>query len=144
LDYANSPTDTIAAVDILEARRLMNVQVVPQANRYMLISPDQEKAMLQIANFIEVFKYGADAVALKNGELGRIYGYTVLMHTGLSAADTLFWHQSAVGFARQMNPEYATDFQLASVSQEYLLHNLYGVKVLDAGKRQVYFNGAGV
>jgi N4-gp56 family major capsid protein len=143
LDYANTPTDTVQAVDILEARRLLNVQKVPMMDRYMLISPDQEKAMLQIANFIEVDKYGADAVALKNGELGRIYGFTVLMHTELAAAQTLFWHSTACGFARQLQPEYATDFQLASVSQEYLLHNLYGVKVLDAGVRQVYFNGTG-
>ena len=143
LDYSNTPTDTVQAVDILEARRLMNVQKVPLADRYMMISPDQEKAMLQIAQFIEVDKYGADAVALKLGELGRIYGFTVLMHPELSTADTLFWHNSAVGFARQIQPEYATDFQLISVSQEYLLHNLYGVKVLDSGKRQVYFNGTG-
>ena len=112
--------------------------------RFMLISPDQEKAMLQLANFIEVDKYGADATALKNGELGRVYGFTVLMHTELAASETLFWHGSHVGFARQIQPEYATDFQLASVSQEYLLHNLYGTKVLDSGKRGVFFNGTGV
>ncbi len=113
------------------------------ADRYMLISPDAEKSMLQISNFIEVDKYGSDAVALKNGELGRIYGFTVLMHTELSAADVLFYHKTHVGYARQIAPEYATDFQLASVSQEYLLHNLYGAKVLDLGKRGIYFNGTG-
>lgn len=45
LQYANTPTDTIQAVDILEARRLLNVQVAPMEDRYMLISPDQEKAI---------------------------------------------------------------------------------------------------
>lgn len=143
LDYSNTPTDTIQAVDILEARRLLNVQKVPMAGRYMLISPDQEKAMLQIANFIEVDKYGADAVALKNGELGRIYGFTVLMHTELAANETLFYHESHAAFARQLQVEYATSFDLKSVSQEFLMHHLYGVKVLDLGKRGVFFNGAG-
>lgn len=143
LDYANTPTDTLQAVDILEARRLLNVQNVPMMDRYLIISPDQEKAMLQIANFIEVDKYGADAVALKNGELGKIYGFTVLVHNALAAIDSLIYHKSAVGFARQLQPEFATQFQLASVSDEYLLHHLYGCKVLDSGKRQVYFNGTG-
>jgi N4-gp56 family major capsid protein len=142
LDYSNTPTDTVQAADILEARRLLNVQKVPQADRFMLISPSQEKAMLQIANFIEVDKYGPNE-AIANAELGRIYGFRVLMHTELSDADTLFWHRSACGFARQVNPEFKKDMNLKGVKDEYLLHTLYGVKVLDSGKRQVYFNGSG-
>ena len=142
LDYANTPTDTIQGVDILEARRLMNVQKVPQVGRFMMISPDQEKAMLQIANFIEVDKYGPNE-AIANAELGRIYGFRVIMHTELSAAETLFYHQSAVGFARQLSPEFKTDDNLSKVAVEYLLHQIYGSAVLDSGKRQVFFNGSG-
>lgn len=80
---------------------------------------------------------------MKNGELGRIYGYTVLMHTELTAVETLFWHKSCLGFARQLGSDYHTDFQLRSVSQEYLLNHIYGVKVMDLGVRQVLFNASG-
>lgn len=142
LDYTDTVGNVIAQADILEARRLLNLQKVPMANRYMLISPDKEKQMLSIASFVEADKYGS-AQGLINGELGRIYGFTVLMHTELTANESIFYHSSAAGFARQLSPEYATDFDLKSVSQEYLLHHLYGVKVLDAGKRQVFFNGTG-
>lgn len=142
LDYVDSVGNVIAQADILEARKLLNIQKVPMADRFMVISPAKEKEMLSIASFVEADKYGS-AGGLINGELGRVYGFTVLMHTELADNDALFYHKSAVGFARQLSPEYATNFELKSVSQEYLLHHLYGAKVLDSGKRQVYFNGTG-
>jgi N4-gp56 family major capsid protein len=142
LDYANTPTDTLAQADILEARRLMNVQKVPMQDRFMVISPDQEKAVLSISDFVRADAYGS-AGGLINAELGRLYGFTVLMHTELSAAHSLFYHKSHVGWAMQLNPEFATNFDLPSVSDEYLLHQIYGVKVLDSGKRGVFFNGSG-
>lgn len=142
LDYANSPTDTLQQTDILEARRLLNVQVVPMSDRFLVVSPDQEKAMLAIADFVRADAYG-NANGLMNGELGRIYGFTVLMHTSLSGVDTLAYHKSHAGWASQLDPEFKTDFNVPKVADEYLLHMIYGVSVLDSGKRGVYFNGTG-
>ena len=142
LDYSNTPTDTLQQTDILEARRLLNVQKVPMADRFMVISPDQEKAVLLLSDFVRADSYGS-AAGLQNAELGRIYGFTVLMHTELSAAHSLFYHKSHVGWAMQLAPQFATNFDLPSVSDEYLLHQIYGMKVLDSGKRGVYFNGTG-
>lgn len=142
LDYANSPTDTIQQTDILEARRLMNVAKVAKAGRFMMVSPDQEKAMLLLSDFVRADAYG-NAGGLINGEIGRVYGFTVLMHTELSAADALFWHPSHVGYATQLNPSFEQDKDLKGVKEEFLLHMLYGAKVLDGGKRGVYFNGTG-
>ena len=143
LDYADTVGDVIAATDILEARRLLNVQNVPQEDRFMLISPTKEKEMLSIANFIEVDKYGPND-AISNAELGRIYGFRVLMHTELAAAESLFWHRSHVGYASQLDAEFKKDQNLSKVADEYLLHKLYGTLVLDGGKRGVFFNGTGV
>ena len=142
LDYA-TPGGPIAQTDILEARRLLNIQKVPMDNRFLLISPDQEKAMLLIQDFVRADSYG-NANGLMNGELGRIYGFTVLMHTELSAVDSLIYHKSHVGYARQMEPEFRQDFDLASASDEFLLHTIYGVETLDSGVRGVYFNCTGV
>lgn len=142
LDYANTPTDTLAQGDILEARRLLNVQNVPMDGRFLAVSPDQEKAMLSIADFVRADAYG-NAGGLMNGELGRIYGFTVIMHNSLSAVDSIAYHKSHVGFALQLQPEFKTQFELASVSDEFLLHQIYGSKVLDSGKRGVYYNGSG-
>jgi N4-gp56 family major capsid protein len=129
--------------DVVEARRLLNLQVVPMMDRYAMFSPDREAALLKVDNFIRVDSYGANAPALVTGEIGKLFGFTVLIHTGLAADESIYWHKSAVGFAQQATPEYQTSFDLAKVSQEYLLHHLMGQKVLDSGKRQVLFNTAG-
>lgn len=142
LDYTDSSGDVIAQADILNARYLLNVQKVPMENRYMVISPLKEKEMLAIADFVRADAYG-NAGGLMNGELGRIYGFTVLMHTELSGAHSLFYHKSHVGYAFQMQPKYSTNFQLASISDEFLLRQLYGCKVMDSGKRGVFYNGTG-
>lgn len=128
--------------NILESRKLLSQQVVPLGDRYLVVSPAQEKSMLSIADFVRADSYGSPA-GLMNGELGRIYGATVLMHTGLADAEALYYHKSSVGFAQQIQPEYQTNYLLKSVAQEYLLHHLYGVKVLDSGKRNVFLNATG-
>jgi N4-gp56 family major capsid protein len=142
LDYANTPTDTLAQADILEARRLLNVQNVPMEDRFICISPDQEKAMLSIGDFVKADAYG-NAGGLMNGELGRIYGFKVMMHTSLAAVDSLIYHKSAVGVAFGFAPEFGEVFSATKVADEMVLHHLMGASVMDSGKRQVYFNGTG-
>lgn len=139
LDYG-TPGGPVALADITEARKLLNKQNVAMDNRFMMVSPEQEKAMLDIENFISAEKYGARE-ALLNGEIGRVFGFTVLVHNELNDVDSLFWHKSAVGYARQMESSFETDRNLGAVATEYLMHVLYGAEVLDAGKRQVYYNG---
>jgi N4-gp56 family major capsid protein len=139
LDYA-ATGGPIAQADILEARRLLNVQNVPMEDRYLLVGPDQEKAMLGVADFVRADAYG-NAGGLINGELGRIYGFKVLMHSTLGAADSLFYHKSAVGMAMSFAPEFGEQFNVSKVADDMVLHMLAGFEVLDAGKRQVYFNG---
>lgn len=128
--------------NIIEARRLLNVQKVPMSDRFLMVSPDTEADMLAIADFVRADAYGS-AGGLINGEIGRVYGFTVVMHTELSGDEALAYHKSHVGFAMQLNPEFKTDFNLASVSDEYLLHQIYGTVVLDSGKRGIFLNATG-
>jgi|CXWL01.1.fsa_nt_gi N4-gp56 family major capsid protein len=143
LDYVDTAGNALAIADIVNARKLLNKQNVPLDNRFMVISPDKEADMLNITNFIQAQNYGSNQ-PLINGEIGRVMGFTVLVHNSLSALDSLFYHKSHCGFAMQIQPEFATMFQLASVSDEFLLHQLYGTKVMSAGIRGVYLDGAGV
>lgn len=128
--------------DIINARKLLNIQKVPLSDRYLVISPDQEAAMLAVADFVRADAYGS-AGGLINGEIGRVYGFTVLMHTELAAQELLAYHKSHVGFAMQADPEYVTDFNLKGVKDEHLLDQLYGMVVLDSGKRGVLYNATG-
>ena len=142
LDYSNSPTDTLLQTDILEARKLLNTAKVPLTDRFMVIPPDQEKAVLLISDFVRADTYGTPA-GLREAELGRIYGFTVMMHTELAAADSLFYHKSHVGYASQIAAKFDRDRNVPALSDEFALSMLYGTKVLDSGKRGVYFNGSG-
>lgn len=140
--YANDPTATIQAVDILEARRLLNVQEVPMDDRFLLIPPTQEKAMLQIADFIQADRYGA-ADAIQNGELGRIYGFKVLVSNAAeSDGYSLAYHRNAVAFAWQQAVRFRSDDRLKGVSKEYAMDAIFGAKVLQGGKRQVLLGSA--
>lgn len=138
--YANA-TD-LQVTDITEARRLLNVQNVPMTDRWMVVSPDQEKAVLNLSNFIEVDKYGS-TTPIQNGELGMVYGFRVKMHTEAAATDSYFYHKSCIGIAFQMQPEFKTDDDLKNTAREFLLNEVYGLTELDSGKRQVKFNTTG-
>lgn len=131
----------VAETDLLEARRLLNIQNVPMDERWLGIHPTEEKALLGIANFIRADAYG-DAGGLVNGEIGRVFGMRVIMSNVFTENRAIVYHKSAVGFSQQLQPEFKTDEDLKSISKEYLLHHLYGVKVLDSGKRQVLLGSA--
>ncbi len=132
---------TLAQTDLLEARRLLNVQNVPMDNRFLAIAPDEEKALLSISDFVRADAYGS-AGGLINGEIGRIYGMAVIMSNVVTAGLPIVYHKSCVGFAQQLTPEYDTDKDLKNTSKEYLLNHIYGVEVLDGGKRQVKLGSA--
>lgn len=140
--FANSGTDdTLGKTDVLEARRLLNVQNVPMNDRFLLVNPTHEKELLLIDDFVSADKYGS-AQAVQLGELGRIFGMPVLMSNVVTAKKVVAFHRSAVAFAQQLSPEFETDKDLKSVSDEFLMHVLYGAKVLDSGKRQVVLGTA--
>lgn len=143
LDYANTPTDTLTVADIANARMLLTKQNVPMDNRFMVVSPDQEAAVMQLSGFVnQAYAYGS-ADPIQNGVIGKIFGFSVIVHPSLAAADALFYHKMAVGFGVQLAPSFESMMNLPGVKRQYLLHTVAGAKVLQAGKAQVYYNGTG-
>jgi N4-gp56 family major capsid protein len=140
-DHIVARTGSIQA-DIINARKLLNIQKVPMRDRFLLISPATEAEMLAVADFVRADAYGS-AQGLIEGEIGRVYGFTVMLHTEVTGSEFLAYHKSHAGFAQQLTPEYLTDVDLKNVAQEYLLHHLYGTKVLDSGYRGVWYNASG-
>lgn len=143
IQFANTPTDTLGDDDFLEARRLLNVQNVRQEDRYCLVGPDQEKAALGVDNFIEQDKYGPN-MAIMKGELGMVRGFRVIMHTSVASDEVHFYHKSSVGYASQLQPEFKRQDDLPNVAEEFLLHHIYGLKMMDSGKRAVIVNDDGL
>lgn len=135
--YANSGTaNTLADVDFIEARRLLNVQKVPLSGRTALIDPTQEANVLKISSFVKVNESGSEQ-ALRNGLIGRVFGFDVIMSPQADVAKSMFYHQTAIVFARQLQPRYQTQPDLINLGVRNSVDHVYGVKTLDSGKRQV-------
>lgn len=133
---------SLAQADILEANKLLKVQNIPvPQDCYMIVSPKDEKSLLGIADFVQAQTYGSPE-GLVSGVIGRVYGFNVLVSNVATDDRAILYHKSAVGFASQMQPQYSTNYLLKSTSQEYLMEMIYGVKVLDGGKRQVLLGSA--
>lgn len=142
LDYADTSGNVIALADVVNARKLLNTQYVPMQERYMAVSPLKEAELLSIASFIQAERYGS-AQPIQNGEIGSIMGFKVILDPGLSSTQTIFWQKQACAVAVQLQPQFEKMMNLPGVKMQYLLHTIAGAKVLQAGKANVYYDGAG-
>lgn len=132
--------DTMALVDITEARKLLNRENVPQDNRVLLISPEKEQDMLNIENFIHADKYGARE-ALLNGEIGRVFGFRVLVSNLLAAGEAYAYHRECVGYAMQSQVDFETqraDVNLRATDYSYAAG--WGHTLMYDGKKGVKFS----
>ncbi len=137
--YAN--TTTIAEADILGARELLINQFIDPSELVLAVAPSQESEMLQLSNFIDASKYGS-AGALSNGEIGKVFGATVIVHNDVENLKSLMFHKSAVGYASQFGPRFQTESSLVDLGRRYSMDHLFGGSVLDGGKRAVMIGTA--
>ena len=138
--YSASGTLTLAKV--LEARKLLDLQNVPEDGRFMAINPDQEGQLLALSTFVSAQEYGSDKARM-NGEVGSLFGFRVIKTTVVEDNVTLYYHNTAAAFARQIDPKFESMRDLENLAWKYSLSCLYGVKVLDSGKRNVTANATG-
>lgn len=139
--WANNPTDTIQETDILEARKLLNIQNAPMSDRFLAVSPGQEKNMLLLNNFIEADKYGARE-PIVNGELGRVYGFRVVVSNEITDTGCVAYHKDAVAWAMQKMPTFDIDKDLDNIATKILGYTVFGAKELQAGRHQVLLGSA--
>ena len=129
--------DSIAIADIAQARMLLNKANVSENDRFLIVSPEREKEMLALENFIRADAYGARE-ALLDGEIGRVFGFRVMAHNGLAAEDAVAYHKDAVGYAIQRGMKYETrrrDLRLQS--DEVAFSMGWGTVLLEQGVKQV-------
>lgn len=132
---------SLAKADVLTARQLLNEQNVPLADRFAIISPASEAAILNIQEFTRVNEAG-DAMGLRNGEFGKLFGFTFFISSQAEDLKSLFYHKSHVAFANQIEPKVEMLRDLANLADRWSISHLYGAKVLDSGKRGVLMGTA--
>ena len=126
---------------VTTARKLLNQQNL-SGDRFLVISPDQEKELLDLDQFRNADKYGARE-ALINGEVGRIYGFRVMVHNRVAQYEAFAYVKEAVAIAVQSEVEMETrraDPRLAAT--DYAFRLLMGSATLDGGKKVVWMLGA--
>jgi hypothetical protein len=134
--FIDTTNDVIAKGDVLAARKLLQGQYIDPMECYIGVGPEKENELLNLSEFISANEYGAGA-PLASGVIGKIYGMNVLVHTGF-ADRMVTWHPSSVAYAQQAAVAVDSQKDLANIATRYGLDHLYGVKVLDSGKRLVH------
>ena len=133
---------TIALADILNGIKLLDLQDVPEDDRFLAINPTEKAEILAIDGFIDASKLGAGA-PLRSGQIGQIYGIPVIVSTVVETDNSVLYHMESTAWGLQAGPDYDTQKDLANLGMRHSIDQLYGVKTLDAGKRQVLIGNAG-
>jgi len=130
--------------DFINARKLMKVANVPGDGRwYCAVNPAMEAVVIGLADFVDADKWMSGSEQVKqNGLLGRAYGFQVLTTNAVSDDYMIFYHSSHVGLAFQRQPNLQEQYKLEHLGLLVSLDQLYGVKVLDGGKRGVLVGSA--
>lgn len=111
---------------------------VPTAGRFLIISPDFHALILQDNRFLDASAYG-DSNAIRNGEVGRVLGFNVMVSLNNPAGTAgtppevsnfvIAGHPMATTYAEQINKVEAYRPESAFADAIKGLH-LYGAKVV--------------
>ena len=135
--FANAASFSLA--DVTEARKLLNLKNVSEDERYLIIDPCSEKAMLDTPEFVRVDGYGS-LDSRRSGEIGRLYGFTVIVHNGLNENEVIAYQKGAVAIAVQEEVKFESlRMDLKCQSTQYAFTLLWGSAVLENGCKQVVF-----
>lgn len=139
LPYNDATNDDIELVDITSSRAKLRAQGVMfnDDNNFLLVSPEQEAYLLGIDGLIDASKYGSE-MSIQSGEIGKVFGFRVVVSDLLDADESIFFHKSAVGFASQMDFKLEYQRDLDNLADHYVGSGLMGAKVLQAGKRNIF------
>lgn len=75
---------------VVDIREALNTQLAPMAGRNMIIPPSMEGALLDVADFVSAEKIGGSSLALREAELGRLFGLqTYLCQNAPTIADDM-------------------------------------------------------
>lgn len=143
--YANSGTsNTLGAADVLNAKKLLDIQKVPQDGRYLAVDPVGYSELLAISDFVRVDAIAANQTTegIRPGVVGRIYGFEVFMSNAVTEDQNIAFHKSALAYGVQQGVTYDTDKDLPNLATLHSFDQIYGVKGLDSGKRVVVMGKA--
>lgn len=129
--------------DFFTAAKLLDIQKVPEMDRYIVMDPTMYFAVMQIAEVIDASKSGTQSSIIR-GQFSEIAGFKLLKSNNATADEMLCWHKASLGFGMKREVSFEKE-RHASKERDFLsLKASYGSKILDGGKRAVLFNATGL
>ena len=122
---------------VLEMRKALLLNDGDLANAVFLISPDQEEAMLKVAEFTQADIYGS--AVIPSGMIGRVYGVPVIVHNGLGVNQYMLCEKEGLAYAFQKAPSMAEQpaIEFGTSAKRVAMDQLFGVSGLQLGEKGV-------
>ena len=126
----------IVAADILNMREHLIANYADMNTAALIISADQEKAMLKLPEFSRYEYRGGAEAPVVNGMIGQVYGVPVVIFQGLAAFEAFMVTPEGSGFACQVAPAIAQEDNLdyGTGGKKVVADTLYGVGGLQLGE----------
>ncbi len=123
----------LAKADILDAARVMDNADIPSEGRFAVIHGDEKADLLGITDFTRVNEAGSNR-ALRNGEVGELFGFTFLVSSQKTAANVTFYHRTGLAVGMQKAMTVDQDKDLANLADRWSIDMLYGQQVTDSAR----------
>jgi N4-gp56 family major capsid protein len=140
--------DASSAIDLddfKDAQVIFDKANVRNSGRFCFINPDGNGDLLGNQNIIDASKYGSD-VALKEGEIGMLYGFRIVMtndvaNTTATPAQTqiIFAHEDAVAFASQKSFTVEAARAENTFGDNMRTLNMYGAKAIQTAALAIVY-----
>lgn len=101
-----TPAD-ITVDDILDMREHLIKNFADMTKSFLVISADQEKAMLKLSEFSRYDYRGGAASPIVNGQIGFVYGVPVVINQQIGAQQAFMVNPEGAAYAFQKSPSVA-------------------------------------
>ena len=119
---------------LLTAIRMLDANNVPQEDRYLVVDAFGREDLLSIDDFVRYDAGGQSPTALKDGEIGEVYGLKVLYSNNLmtptaTSAVGMVFHKEAFAIALQKDVSLKTEYSVDYIGTKMVGYEIYGVTI---------------
>lgn len=132
MPYSSLSTGDNAFDALADARKLLNLQNAPAANRYVVVNAAFERLLLDSDSKLTAVDKSGDNQGLRNATVGRILDFQVVTSNNLPETDSpqfVAFHPSAIAYVSQIDKVEALRAEQKFADRVRMLH-VYGGKVV--------------
>ena len=134
MGYTDFTATTVTLDMFIGAREKLNMQNVPQGNRWAVFGPEAEAQLLKLDTFVNYSQYGSRE-ALLNGQIGRLMGFDIMLSNAgvLAEGQMIFGNPMGVTWDNQPTAGLESEREILAKKTNFAMDILFGTTVLQAG-----------